>query len=119
MTPDKIELISPAILPQHRQLANELKSMNGNLALSSGWHYILDWLWILEQMESVDGKIILDAGAGIGFLQWYLADKGANIISVDRSDRTCIPFHLLHRFNVHGLRAEDTPLSTIKLFNFF
>jgi len=119
MSTSKIELISPAILSQYRHLANDMKTMNSNLALSSGWHYMLDWLWTLEQIEQINGKTILDAGAGIGFLQWYLASKGAHIISVDRSDRTCIPFHLLNQFNVRGLTAADTPLNTIELFNLF
>jgi ubiquinone/menaquinone biosynthesis C-methylase UbiE len=80
---------------------------------------MLDWLWTLEQIDRINGKTILDAGAGIGFLQWYLASKGAQIISVDRSDRTCIPFHLLNQFNVRGLTSADIPLSTTELLNLF
>lgn len=119
MSTSKIELISPVFLSRYRHLAKDIKSMSSNLALSSGWHYMLDWLWTLEQIEEINGKTILDAGAGIGFLQWYLASKGAHIISVDRSDRACIPFHLLTQFNVRGLTAVDTPLSTAELFNLF
>lgn len=119
MINNKIELISTNILDQHRKLSSGLNVMNSNLALSGGWHYILDWTWTISQMETVDGKVILDAGAGIGLLQWYLASKGGHIISVDRSDRTCIPFHLLSHFNVDGLTPADKPLSTSELLNIF
>lgn len=95
---DKIELISVDILRQYPQLYRELEDMNHALALSSGWHYALDWLWIIGSMGEIAGKRVLDAGAGIGLLQWYLASKGADVVSVDRSDRACIPFHILNRF---------------------
>ena len=93
--------------------------MNRNLALSAGWHYILDWTWAVSQVGELDNKIILDAGAGIGLLQWYLARQGAHIISVDRSDRKCIPFHLVNLFNVGGLTDINKPLNLINMINVF
>jgi len=108
---NNIELISVSILEQHRTLVNQLNKLNKALALSSGWHYLMDWVWVINQLGEVKGKTILDAGAGIGLLQWYLAQQGARVISVDRSDRTCIPFHLLNRFNVTGLTETDEPLN--------
>lgn len=119
MTTDKLELISIDFLNQHRELATELSAMNKRLALSEGWHYILDWTWVVHQIGSANNKTILDAGAGIGLLQWYLASKGANVISVDRSDRTNIPFHLIKYFTVEGLTPADKPLSLLGLLNFF
>lgn len=119
MTNNKIELISTNILHQHQKLFKDLVDMNKDLALSAGWHYILDWTWAISQIKEIDGKTILDAGAGIGFLQWYLASKGAHIISVDRSDRTCIPFHLKDNFNVHGLTSADMPLNIFETLNIF
>lgn len=108
---NKIELISVEILDQHRGLVNHLNNLNKTLALTSGWHYPMDWVWVISQLGDISGKTILDAGAGIGLLQWYLAQQGARVISVDRSDRTCVPFHLLKRFNVGGLTESDKPLS--------
>ncbi|MCE9647502.1 MAG: class I SAM-dependent methyltransferase [Chloroflexi bacterium] len=61
----------------------------------------------------------MDAGAGIGFVQWYLAKQGAQIISIDRSDRTSIPFHLVNQFNVQGYTPSDRPLSLPELINPF
>lgn len=117
MAIDKIELIPISILDQHKKLARDLNAMNKTLALSAGWHYILDWTWTVSQIEAIDGKTILDAGAGIGLLQWYLASKGAHIISVDRADRTCIPYHLVNYFNVDGLTKSDKPLNISETLN--
>ena len=80
---NKIELISVDILEQNRSLVNQLNYLNKTLALASGWHYLMDWAWVISQLGEVAGKTILDAGAGIGLMQWYLAQQGARVISVD------------------------------------
>jgi len=112
-----IELLSPQILGENSVLSGELIRLGRRLALSSGWHYPLDWTWVVQKMGDVSGKTILDAGAGIGLMQWYLAKLGADVISVDRSERRCIPFHLLQKFHVKGYRLEDAPLSLEELIN--
>lgn len=114
---NNIELISVDILEKYSGLSTQLIRMGKSLALSSGWHYALDWTWVASIIGEISGKTILDAGAGIGLMQWYFASKGANVISVDRSDRTCIPFHLLNRFNVTGYRPEDSPLTIKEILN--
>jgi 2-polyprenyl-3-methyl-5-hydroxy-6-metoxy-1,4-benzoquinol methylase len=114
---NKINLISTDILKEHRALSAELLSMNRTLALSSGWHYAMDWIWVISHIDNIANKRILDAGAGIGLLQWYLSSKGAHVISVDRSDRSCIPFHLLENFNVSGYKPRDEPLSFKEILN--
>lgn len=113
----RIELISTKILNHFPDMSSELLKMGKTLALSSGWHYALDWTWVTNNIGEANGKTILDAGAGIGLMQWYLSSKGANIISVDRSDRVCIPFHLLNKFNVTGYRAVDNPLNIKDVLN--
>ncbi|HWQ84622.1 MAG TPA: methyltransferase domain-containing protein, partial [Anaerolineales bacterium] len=75
--------------------------------LELGWHYLLDWTWILSQLGPVKGKRILDAGAGTGLLQWYLARQGAEVLSVDRLSRANLPVRFRARFDVQGLRPED------------
>jgi SAM-dependent methyltransferase len=79
----------------------------GELGLEFGWHYLLDLAWIIERLGPVKGLRVLDAGAGTGMLQWYLADQGAEVISVDRLSRAALPLRFRHRFRVAGLRAED------------
>lgn len=49
----------------------------------------------------------MDAGAGTGILQWYLADMGAEVISVDRMSRAHLPQRFRKRFHVLGLRSID------------
>jgi len=89
--------------------------MSRALALSSGWHYPLDWVWVISQLGGVDGMTVLDAGAGIGLMQWLLAARGANVISVDRSDRRCVPLHLVHRFRVSGSDPGNGPLTLAEI----
>lgn len=50
-----------------------------------GWHYLLDIIWILKNLDAPPGAKILDAGAGQGLLQYLLAIKGYQVYSVDLS----------------------------------
>ena len=104
---EKIEIPSVDSLDQHRSLVTELKSLARSLHLELGWHYLLDWTWIISQLGPVKGKRILDAGAGTGLLQWYLARQGAEVISVDRLSRAALPVRFRARFQVEGVRKED------------
>lgn len=113
---DKVELISVDIMREYRVLTSELKYLNYSLGFASGWHYFLDWIWTIRQLNVIDGKKILDAGAGIGLLQWYLALHNAEVLSVDRSDRRIIPFHLLQHFNIFPYTSNDKFLTLREFF---
>jgi SAM-dependent methyltransferase len=104
---EKIEIPSVDLLDQHRSLVTELKRLARSLRLEIGWHYLLDWAWIISQLGPVKGKRILDAGAGTGLLQWYLARQGAEVVSVDRLSRAALPVRFRARFQVQGVRKED------------
>ncbi len=101
------EILSVSLLDQRRACVNELKHLAHSLSLDFGWHYLLDLTWITARLGDVKGKLILDAGAGTGILQWYLAEQGAEVISVDRSSRAYLPTRFRTRFHVKGLRRED------------
>ncbi|HEY5574068.1 MAG TPA: class I SAM-dependent methyltransferase [Anaerolineales bacterium] len=104
---EKIEILPVSLLDQHRTLVNELKDLAKDLRLEFGWHYLLDLTWILSQM-ALDRRIrVMDAGAGIGVMQWYLAQKGAEVVSVDRLERAYLPLRFRLRFHVRGLRKID------------
>jgi SAM-dependent methyltransferase len=104
---DKIEILSVSLLDQHRSTVRALQRLARSLGLEFGWHYLLDLTWILSFLGSVKGKRILDAGAGTGILQWYLAEQGAEVISVDRMSRARLPLRFRNRYTVRGLRSED------------
>jgi len=106
---EKIELLSVDLLDQQRPLVEALKSLARSLRLEFGWHYLLDLTWIISQLGPVQGKQLMDAGAGTGILQWYLAQQGAQVISVDRLSRALLPLRFRKRFNVQGLRAGAEP----------
>lgn len=129
---DKIEILSVDLLDKNRLLVEDLKLLARSLNLEFGWHYLLDLTWIIGQislappcpphlwggkgglLESAQSNNqrnqrsrIMDAGAGTGILQWYLAQQGAEVISVDRLDRAALPLRFRRRFRVQGLRMQD------------
>lgn len=79
---DEIEILSVDLLEAPE--AEEFRQLSRDLTLQLGWHYLLDLTWIAQRIE---GHTILDAGAGIGLMQWWLAQRGCDVISADRGQR--------------------------------
>jgi SAM-dependent methyltransferase len=111
---DKLEILPVSLLDENRALVMELHLLAAKMWREFGWHYLLDLTWIIIQLGPVTAKQILDAGAGTGLIQWYLAGQGAEVLSVDRGSRKYLPLHFHAFFNVRGLRQEDlaSPLAT-------
>jgi 2-polyprenyl-3-methyl-5-hydroxy-6-metoxy-1,4-benzoquinol methylase len=104
---DKIEILPVSLLDENRRLVNDLKKLASSLQLEFGWHYLLDLCWIIANLGDIPGKRILDAGAGTGVLQWYLADHSATVISVDRMNRANLALKYRKRFQVKGFRNNN------------
>jgi SAM-dependent methyltransferase len=104
---DKVEILPVSLLESERSKVRELKKLASSLKLEFGWHYLLDITWILRQLEEIESKSIIDAGAGTGVMQWYLAKNGARVISIDRESRADLPPRFRRRIKVQGLRATD------------
>lgn len=104
---EKIEILPVTLLEGQRHTVTELKQLARSLRLDFGWHYLLDLTWMIDELGPVEGKRIIDAGAGTGVMQWYLANHGAHVISVDRFSRTNLPLRFRSRFNVCGARPHD------------
>lgn len=103
---DALEILSVALLDEQRATVNEIRHLAGELGIGLGWHYLLDLAWILARLGKPP-ETVLDAGAGTGIIQWYLADRGARVISVDRAPRRNLPSRFRKRFRVRGLRPLD------------
>lgn len=103
----KIEILSTTLLDDYRPLVQELRQTAAALGLEFGWHYLLDLTWIISQLGELTGLRVMDAGAGVGVMQWYLAEKGAQVTSVDRSSRADLAAKFRARYQVNGLRQED------------
>lgn len=103
----QIELLSVALLDQQRPLVLEIKRLAKSLGLELGWHYLLDLTWIIRQLDTLSGKHIIDAGAGTGILQWFLAEHGATVYSIDRDSRAFLPRRFRLRYQARGLRSSD------------
>lgn len=104
---EKIEILPIDYLNSHRGLVEEFKALSRQLNQMYGWHYLLDFAWVASNLAVTPNTLILDAGAGHGLMQWWLADKGANIISVDRVDRKNLPTRFRHAYRVRGYRGSD------------
>jgi 2-polyprenyl-3-methyl-5-hydroxy-6-metoxy-1,4-benzoquinol methylase len=110
----KIEILPTTLLDDYRPLVQELKQTAAALGLEFGWHYLLDLTWIISQLGELGGQRVMDAGAGVGVMQWYLAEKGAQVTSVDRSSRADLAAKFRTRYQVRGLRLEDLhPMSQV------
>jgi len=107
MHSDKIEILSVTLLDEQRPLVETLKQVARPLKLEFGWHYLLDLTWIIKELGAVRGKNLMDAGAGVGVMQWYLASQGAEVTSVDRLSRASLPLRFRTRYAVQGLRPDD------------
>jgi SAM-dependent methyltransferase len=108
MPGDKIEILSTDLLNRHRDLVNAFWGVSRSNRVEPGWHYMLDLTWISKNLGPVSGKRIMDAGAGMGLMQWYLIEQGAaEVISADRGSRSGLPLTMRSRYKVHGLRSAD------------
>jgi SAM-dependent methyltransferase len=104
---EKIEILPVTLLDRQRSTVSALKYLARLLGLEFGWHYLLDLSWALAQLNPIKDQRIMDAGAGVGILQWYLAGQGAQVLSVDRASRAQLPLRFRLRYHVRGLRASD------------
>jgi SAM-dependent methyltransferase len=95
------------LLESERDRVDEIARRSRSLRISLGWHYRLDVAWILRELPAITGERILDAGAGLGISQWLFADRGANVLSVDRLDRSSLPLRFRLRYPVSGLHDGD------------
>ena len=115
----KIEILGPGLLDQNHALVEELKQLAASLGIDLGWHYLLDLSWIIDQLQPEPGFKVMDAGAGTGLMQWYLAGKGVDVISVDRSSRAGMPLRFRAHYSVRGLRQQDLwPAAQVIAHNF-
>ncbi|GMR11338.1 MAG: hypothetical protein BMS9Abin28_2168 [Anaerolineae bacterium] len=103
----QLEILSVVLLEKHKHLVNQIRHRAHELGIELGWHYDLDLAWIASQIEDPTGMRILDAGGGTGALQWWLADHGAEIVSVDRLDRSDLSGRYRLSYRVDGLRPGD------------
>lgn len=108
-TREVIEILPVTLLDEQRPTVEALRSLAAELRLDFGWHYLLDLSWIISRLGVVQGKRIIDAGAGTGILQWYLAKQGAAVLSIDRGSRADLPLRFRRRYRVRGLRGAPTP----------
>ncbi len=101
--PDAIRLLDEGLIEEHTDLAIEVLAASTRLQVPLGWHYLLDLIWILRELDVAPPATVLDAGAGWGVLQFLLADRGYRVISADMVLRhTECRFDRLYHFETFG-----------------
>ena len=107
MTLERIEIIAVSILESRRALVEEMRQLSEELHIGLGWHYLLDLAWAARQLVKQPPARVIDAGAGVGIMQWWLADKSVDVISADRLQRHNLPLRLRRRFRIQGWRNKE------------
>jgi SAM-dependent methyltransferase len=105
----KIEIFSLKLFDILKEEINIVERLKKDLNANIGWHYHLDIAWIIREISMLPkGSLILDAGAGIGLLQFILSDLGYNVISIDYSDRV-FPAQYVERYKgiMHYLNNQE------------
>lgn len=104
---EKIELLDVSLLDDEAKL-REIDYWLKVLNRPNGWHYDLDIVWILSHLEKLNitsGATIIDAGAGLGVMQFILASRGYNVISLDFGKRE-IPKYAEGIFNIECIDRD-------------
>ncbi|MFQ5922234.1 MAG: class I SAM-dependent methyltransferase [Anaerolineales bacterium] len=104
---DRLEILSTELLRDEAELVDSFRECARELGIQLGWHYDLDLAWIGSQLGDPSGLKVLDAGAGTGVLQWWLADRGADVVSIDRLDRADLSGRFRLAYRVRGQRPGD------------
>ncbi len=107
---DQVEILSVSLLNAPQALGEEIRHISGELNIGLGWHYMLDLTWAAQQLTLRPGIRVMDAGAGHGIMQWWLAEQGIDVISVDHLSRRDLPVGFRRRYRVQGWRDEDLQL---------
>lgn len=103
---DKLELLSEELIDAHPALAMDVLGASSRLAIPLGWHYLLDLTWILREIGQRENQTILEVGAGLGLLQFILADRGHRVISADMRVRKP-PARLAALYHFDSLGTTD------------
>lgn len=107
MTICELTLLPVDLLVREASLVSEFREKSLAVRVGLGWHYLLDLAWAARLLDPHRGMWVLDAGAGWGLMQWWLADRGVNVLSVDRDSRHALASNLRTRHSVSGWRTED------------
>lgn len=86
---DSLQLLDTDLL-EKKKILQEILYWKNLFRSQIGWHYFLDLIWQMDSIESLDlprGAKILDAGAGIGLMQYLLAARGFEVYSIDFATR--------------------------------
>ncbi|MBA7642860.1 hypothetical protein ES703_50569 [subsurface metagenome] len=73
---DRIEILPVSLLDSQHTTVEEIRWISKALDRGLGWHYLLDLSWAAQVLQPKPGQHMMDAGAGTGIMQWWLAAIG-------------------------------------------
>jgi SAM-dependent methyltransferase len=104
---DRIELLDESLVTRFPEIAMEVLAGSARLKIPLGWHYLLDLTWLLSEASAPEGSVVLDAGAGLGLMQFLLAERGYRVISADMEIRKpSADLTTLYQFKTIGSTGE-------------
>lgn len=86
---NEVHLLEPSLLEDKENL-EDIIFWQYAMNRPQGWHYDLDFLWILKSLSEAGidkNSTILDAGGGLGPFQYILCSRGYNVVSLDFAKR--------------------------------
>jgi len=96
----KLKILSPKTVNLSRSNAVKLRLLSLALGRPQGWHYYYDQSEIIDLVKINGRGTVLDAGAGFGIIQFFLASSGYDVTSLDYSIRKFPRYYgLLYRFD--------------------
>ena len=104
---NSFQLLGPELLKDTGKL-KEIDHWLNVMDRPQGWHYDLDIIWLLQELEKAGikkGDTVMDAGAGLGVTQFILAALGYNVISLDFSQRV-LPVLAEGIFDIHAAEKD-------------
>ena len=91
---EKIEILNADLMKKFQEKVKLIEYWASLIDYPVGWHYWLDFIWILNNLEEMSlprDVWVMDGGAGNGLLQFILASSGYNVISLDYAERDVLP----------------------------
>jgi len=116
------ELFDLSVMKEDRFLLKELIEDSNKYGSLIHGHYYLDYCWIIKQLpKKLKNLSIIDAGCGLGTLQFYLAEHNVDVYAFDilPYGEILIPKYKIQNYHFHQIYLGDDRVTIPCKDNFF
>jgi hypothetical protein len=103
----ELKLLSVDLPTREHVVLREFCEKPRQLSIGLGSHHLPDLSWAARLLEPRQGMWALDAGAGVGPMQWWLAERRVNVLNVGRALCHDMPLRLRAPHSVGGFGNGD------------